>query len=178
MDEWQDQQAQDDGDTVEPVEEPVELGQARKALSLAMRFGDSLLSAGMSANDVVVLMLRITETYGLRKVHIDVHRQSHPTTGLPARSGARLGRAGVRPGPALKLAARPSGRPVEHPRDADLSGLMDIKFNYLFCGYSSESRSLFGVEEASNTRWREAGERDRANRRSHPRRGWSRSVEG
>ena len=39
--------------------------QARKALELALRVGDVLLTAGMSANDVAVEMLRITEAYGL-----------------------------------------------------------------------------------------------------------------
>ena len=33
------------------------------ALELALRVGDALLSAGMSAHDVVVLMLRITDAY-------------------------------------------------------------------------------------------------------------------
>lgn len=41
-------------------------------MSLAMRIGDALLSAGMSANDAVVRMLRITEAFGLPRVHIDV----------------------------------------------------------------------------------------------------------
>jgi len=47
--------------------------QARTALELALRVGDVLLTAGsMSANDVVVEMLRITEAYGLKRVHLDV----------------------------------------------------------------------------------------------------------
>jgi uncharacterized membrane protein YjjP (DUF1212 family) len=46
--------------------------QAQKALELTLRVGDVLLTAGMSANDVVVEMLRITEAYGLRRVHVDV----------------------------------------------------------------------------------------------------------
>jgi uncharacterized membrane protein YjjP (DUF1212 family) len=46
--------------------------QARKALELALRVGDVLLTAGMSANDVVVEMLRITEAYGLKRVHVDL----------------------------------------------------------------------------------------------------------
>jgi uncharacterized membrane protein YjjP (DUF1212 family) len=46
--------------------------QARKALELALRVGDVLLAAGMSANDVVVEMLRITEAYGLKRVHVDL----------------------------------------------------------------------------------------------------------
>jgi uncharacterized membrane protein YjjP (DUF1212 family) len=44
----------------------------RAALQLAMRMGDALLSAGMSANDVVVFMLRVTDAYRLRGVHVDV----------------------------------------------------------------------------------------------------------
>ena len=46
--------------------------QARQALELTLRIGDLLLTAGMSANDVVVEMLRITEAYGLNRVHIDL----------------------------------------------------------------------------------------------------------
>jgi uncharacterized membrane protein YjjP (DUF1212 family) len=46
--------------------------QARKALELALRVGDVLLTAGMSANDVVLEMLRITEAYGFSRVHVDV----------------------------------------------------------------------------------------------------------
>jgi uncharacterized membrane protein YjjP (DUF1212 family) len=42
------------------------------ALRLAMRIGDSLLSVGMSANDVVVFILRVAHAYGLRGVHVDV----------------------------------------------------------------------------------------------------------
>jgi uncharacterized membrane protein YjjP (DUF1212 family) len=45
---------------------------AHSVLDLAMRIGDAMLSAGMSANDVVVLMLRITTAYGLDRVHVDV----------------------------------------------------------------------------------------------------------
>jgi uncharacterized membrane protein YjjP (DUF1212 family) len=46
--------------------------QARQALELALRVGDVLSTAGMSANDVVVEMLRITEAYGLKRVHLDL----------------------------------------------------------------------------------------------------------
>jgi hypothetical protein len=44
----------------------------RAALELALRVRDTLLSAGMSPNDVVVLMLCITAAYGLQHVHVDV----------------------------------------------------------------------------------------------------------
>lgn len=41
-------------------------------LDLAMRIGDHLLASGMSANDVVVEMLRVTRAYGLAGVHVDL----------------------------------------------------------------------------------------------------------
>lgn len=41
-------------------------------LRLGMRVGDELLSAGMSANDVVLFILKITQAYGLEGVHVDV----------------------------------------------------------------------------------------------------------
>jgi uncharacterized membrane protein YjjP (DUF1212 family) len=41
-------------------------------LDLSMRIGDHLLASGMSANDVVVQMLRITRGYGLSGVHVDL----------------------------------------------------------------------------------------------------------
>jgi uncharacterized membrane protein YjjP (DUF1212 family) len=41
-------------------------------LQLAMRVGDQLLAAGMSANDVVLFALKITHAYGLTAVHVDV----------------------------------------------------------------------------------------------------------
>jgi uncharacterized membrane protein YjjP (DUF1212 family) len=60
---------------------------AHTVLDLAMRVGDALLSAGMSANDAVVLMLRITRAYGLRRIHVDVTYTSISTSYYPA-SGA------------------------------------------------------------------------------------------
>jgi len=41
-------------------------------LGLTMRVGDHLLASGMSANDVVVQMLRITRAYGITGVHVDL----------------------------------------------------------------------------------------------------------
>ena len=41
-------------------------------LDLMMRVGDHLLASGMSANDVVVQMLRITRAFGLTGVHVDL----------------------------------------------------------------------------------------------------------
>jgi uncharacterized membrane protein YjjP (DUF1212 family) len=41
-------------------------------LDLAMAIGEQLLMSGMSANDVVVQMLRVTRAYGLASVHVDI----------------------------------------------------------------------------------------------------------
>ena len=54
-------------------------------LNLAMQVGDCLLSAGMSANDVVVAMLGITDAYGLTRVHVDVTYTSISASCYPAR---------------------------------------------------------------------------------------------
>ncbi len=51
---------------------PAAADQVHAALDLAMRTGDLLLSAGMSARDVVTTMLRIASAYGLSGVHVDV----------------------------------------------------------------------------------------------------------
>ena len=58
------------------------------ALNLAMQVGDCLLSAGMSANDVVVAMLGITDAYGLTRVHVDVTYTSISASCYPARGAA------------------------------------------------------------------------------------------
>jgi uncharacterized membrane protein YjjP (DUF1212 family) len=68
---------------------------AHAVLDLAMRVGDALLSAGMSANDAVVLMLRITRAYRLRRVHVDVTYTSistsyYPSAGGPAQTAIRI----------------------------------------------------------------------------------------
>jgi len=60
------------------------------ALNLAMQVGDCLLSAGMSANDVVVAMLGITDAYGLTRVHVDVTYTSISASCYPARGAAPL----------------------------------------------------------------------------------------
>ena len=52
-------------------------------LQLAMRIGDQLLSAGMSANDVVLFTLKITQAYGLTGVHVDVTYTSMSASYLP-----------------------------------------------------------------------------------------------
>jgi uncharacterized membrane protein YjjP (DUF1212 family) len=74
--------------------------QAQAALQLAMRMGDTLLSAGMSANDVVVAMLRVTHAYGLSGVHVDVTYTSisaslYPGPGLPPLTSIRVVRPAV-----------------------------------------------------------------------------------
>lgn len=61
---------------------------AHTVLDLAMRVGDALLTAGMSANDVVVLMLRITRAYGLRRVHVDVTYTAISASYYPTPGGA------------------------------------------------------------------------------------------
>jgi uncharacterized membrane protein YjjP (DUF1212 family) len=66
-----------------------------RVLDLAMRVGDALLSAGMSANDVVVLMLRITGAYRLRRVHVDVTYTAisasyYPSAGAPPHTSIRV----------------------------------------------------------------------------------------
>jgi uncharacterized membrane protein YjjP (DUF1212 family) len=68
---------------------------AHAVLDLAMRVGDALMSAGMSANDAVVLMLRIAHRYGLRRVHVDVTYTSiscsyYPTPGGPPLTAIRI----------------------------------------------------------------------------------------
>ncbi len=44
----------------------------RKALDLAMRVAEMMLSHGASANDVTLNALRITKAFGLKAVHVDV----------------------------------------------------------------------------------------------------------
>src|SRR6185369_16250592 len=71
-----------------PPERAAPEEQAHAVLDLAMRVGDALLSAGMSANDAVVLMLRITRAYGLkRRVHVDVTYTSISTSYYPTPGG-------------------------------------------------------------------------------------------
>src|ERR1700722_4235214 len=69
------------------------------ALDLAMRAGDLLLSAGMSARDVVVTTLGIAGAYGLTQVYVDVTYTTisasyQPSPDLPPVSYTRV----VRPG--------------------------------------------------------------------------------
>jgi uncharacterized membrane protein YjjP (DUF1212 family) len=59
--------------------------QPAAALNLAIQVGDCLLSAGMSANDVVVAILGITDAYGLTRVHVDVTYTSISASYYPAR---------------------------------------------------------------------------------------------
>ena len=42
------------------------------ALELAIRIGDLLQSSGQSVNDTVVIIRRICQAYGLRRVHVDI----------------------------------------------------------------------------------------------------------
>ena len=45
---------------------------ARSVIDLAMRVGETLLSTGASASDVVATVLRLTDAYDLHSVHVDV----------------------------------------------------------------------------------------------------------
>ena len=61
---------------------------AAGVLDLAIQIAGCLLSAGMSANDVALVALRITRAYGLRRVHVDVTYTSisasyYPAPGVP-----------------------------------------------------------------------------------------------
>jgi len=77
-----------DTEQAAPPERAAPEEQAHAVLDLAMRVGDALLSAGMSANDAVVLMLRITRAYGLkRRVHVDVTYTSISTSYYPTPGG-------------------------------------------------------------------------------------------
>jgi uncharacterized membrane protein YjjP (DUF1212 family) len=58
---------------------------AARALDLATEIAGRLLSAGMSANDAVVVALRITSAYGLHRVHLDVTYTSISASYYPAR---------------------------------------------------------------------------------------------
>lgn len=50
----------------------VEQVTARAVIDLAMRVGETLLSTGASASDVVATVLRLTDAYELHTVHVDV----------------------------------------------------------------------------------------------------------
>jgi uncharacterized membrane protein YjjP (DUF1212 family) len=68
-------------------------------LDLAMRAGDLLLSAGMSASDVVATMHRIISAYGLVDVHVDVTYTAimashHPAAGSVPATYTRVARPG------------------------------------------------------------------------------------
>jgi uncharacterized membrane protein YjjP (DUF1212 family) len=70
--------------------DPASLVAAAAALNLAMRVGDCLLSSGMSANDVVVVLLRITTAYRMARVHIDVTYTSLSASYYPGREAAPI----------------------------------------------------------------------------------------
>jgi uncharacterized membrane protein YjjP (DUF1212 family) len=69
---------------------PDSLVTAAAVLNLAMRVGDCLLSSGMSANDVVVVLLRITTAFKMTRVHIDVTYTSLSASYYPARGAAPI----------------------------------------------------------------------------------------
>ena len=59
-------------------------------LDLTMRIGDHFLASGMSANDVVVQMLRVVRGYGLSGVHVDLTYTSISVTHYRGPSKAPL----------------------------------------------------------------------------------------
>jgi len=59
-------------------------------LDLTMRIGDHFLASGMSANDVVVQMLRVIRAYGLTGVHVDLTYTSISVTHYRGPSKAPL----------------------------------------------------------------------------------------
>ena len=63
---------------------------ARKVALLCLHIADLLLDAGMSANDIVERMLRITHAYGLAGVHIDLTSTSVTMSYHPASYAAPL----------------------------------------------------------------------------------------
>jgi uncharacterized membrane protein YjjP (DUF1212 family) len=63
---------------------------ARKVVLLCLHVADLLLDAGMSANDIVVVLLRITHAYGLVGVHIDLTSVSVSVSYHPASYAAPL----------------------------------------------------------------------------------------
>lgn len=62
----------------------------QKVLRLALRMGDILLAAGMPAHDVVVLMLRIAESYGIGRVHFDITYTAMMTSYYPPHDGVPI----------------------------------------------------------------------------------------
>ena len=64
----------DDSDSLGDQERRGELPATARgvALTLAMRIGDLLQSSGQSANDTVVVMRRVCQAYGLRRVQVDI----------------------------------------------------------------------------------------------------------
>lgn len=54
------------------IADGVEIKRSRAVIDLAMRVAEALLSTGASAADVTATVLRLTQAYGLRSVHVDV----------------------------------------------------------------------------------------------------------
>lgn len=71
-----------------PVGAPeVQPTRVQKVLRLALRMGDILLASGMPAHDVVILMLRIAESYGIGRVHFDITYTAMMTSYYPPHDG-------------------------------------------------------------------------------------------
>ncbi|MDO5712499.1 MAG: threonine/serine exporter family protein, partial [Micrococcales bacterium] len=54
------------------IADGVEVKRSRAVIDLAMRVAEALLSTGAPAADVTATVLRLTDAYGLRSVHVDV----------------------------------------------------------------------------------------------------------
>ncbi len=73
--------------TIEPDDDP---RRVQKVIRLALRMGDTLLTTGMPAHDVVVLMLHIAESYGIGRVHFDITYTAMMASYYPPRDGAPI----------------------------------------------------------------------------------------
>jgi uncharacterized membrane protein YjjP (DUF1212 family) len=67
------------------------IDQSDVALHLAMRVGDLLLSAGLSVDEVLATMKRITRAYGLGEVHVDVKYNAISASHRRARDSLPVG---------------------------------------------------------------------------------------
>ena len=101
----------DDGDSLGDLGRRGELPATARgaALELAMRIGDLLQSSGQSANDTVVVIRRVCQAYGLRRVQVDITSTSIVGSYLEPTHQADSGGTPSAPG-------RLSGQPVTSMR--------------------------------------------------------------
>ena len=112
----------DDGDSLGDLGRRGELPATARggALELAMRIGDLLQSSGQSANDTVVVIRRVCQAYGLRRVQVDITSTSIVGSYVEVGKAPRAG-SGT-PAPKGRLSGQPvtSMRMVE-PAQQDLA---------------------------------------------------------